>query len=43
MHKLGKWGNILGIIFMPFIALGMMIISPILLIILYINYRKEGN
>lgn len=33
--------DILGIIVFPFVAIAFIIISPILLIIMYVNYKRE--
>lgn len=35
--------NILGIIALPFLAVAFVLIYPILLIAVYINYRKENK
>ena len=43
MSRLGRFGDILGIILLPFIAIGMMIISPVLIILMILNYRKGEN
>jgi hypothetical protein len=43
MSNLGRFGDILGLILLPFITIGMMIISPVLLILMILNYRKGEN
>jgi hypothetical protein len=43
MSKLGRFGDILGIILLPFIAIGMIAISPVLLILMIWKYRKGEN
>lgn len=41
MRNLGKFGDILGIILLPFIAIVMIIISPIILFTLWVKYLLE--
>ena len=43
MSNLGRFGDILGIILLPFIAVFMIAISPLLLILMILNYRKGEN
>ena len=35
--------NILGILVLPIVAVVFVLISPIILILMYVNYKREGK
>lgn len=41
MHRLGRAGDILGILILPFVAILMLVLSPLLLVMLWWNCRKD--
>lgn len=41
MHRLGRFGDILGILILPFVAILMLILSPLLIVMLWWNSRGE--
>jgi hypothetical protein len=43
MSNLGRFGDILGIILLPFIAIFVIAISPLLMMLILVQYIREGN
>lgn len=35
------WGNLFGVLILPFVAAAFIVISPFLLIAMYVNYRRS--